>query len=111
MHTTTSHTGTSSHQQGHRSFGRYVAWATTATAVGLSALSIALAAPAAAKGPHPGPVIDRPEPTSSVSAQTNAGRMSTAPMRPPAARHPAPSLDLSRRFRSARSSTPEAPTT
>ena len=82
MNTTTSHTGTSSHQQGHRRFGRHVAWAMTATAVGLSALSIALAAPAAAKGPHPGPVIDRPEPTSSVSAQTNAGRTSTTPMTP-----------------------------
>jgi len=54
----------------------------TATAIGLSALSIGLATPAAAKGPHPGPVIDRPEPTSSVSAQTNAGRTSTAPMTP-----------------------------
>ncbi|MCX8558878.1 hypothetical protein OS121_27920 [Mycolicibacterium mucogenicum] len=82
MNTTTRHTGTSSYQQGHRSFGRHVAWAMTATAVGLSALSIALAAPAAAKGPHPGPVIDRPEPTSSVSAQTNAGRTSTTPMTP-----------------------------
>ncbi|TXH23357.1 MAG: hypothetical protein E6R06_15150 [Mycobacterium sp.] len=82
MNTTTNHTGTSSHQPGHRSFGRYVAWAMTATAVGLSALAIAVAAPAAAKGPHPGPVIDRPEPTSSVSAQTNAGRTSTIPMTP-----------------------------
>lgn len=61
-----------------RSIERLVA----GTAIGLSALSIALAAPAAAKGPHPGPVIDRPEPTSSVSAQTNAGRTSTAPMTP-----------------------------
>lgn len=54
----------------------------TGTAIGLSALSIALAAPAAAKGPHPGPVIDRPEPTSSFSAQTNDGHTSTAPMTP-----------------------------
>lgn len=52
----------------------------TATAIGLAALSIALATPAAAKGPHPGPVIDRPEPTSSLSAQTNDGSTSTAPM-------------------------------
>lgn len=56
--------------------------ATTATAIALSALSIALATPAAAKGPHPGPVIDRPEPTSSLSAQTNDGRTSTAPVSP-----------------------------
>jgi hypothetical protein len=82
MNTTASQTGTSSHEPGHGRFGRHLAWAMTATAVGLSALSIALAAPATAKGPHPGPVIDRPEPTSSVSAQTNAGRTSTAPMTP-----------------------------
>lgn len=50
------------------------------TAVGLSALSIALAAPAAAKGPHPGPVIDRAEPTSSLSAQTNDGVDATPPV-------------------------------
>lgn len=71
---TTHHTGT----ELRRSILRLM----TGTAVGLSALSIALAAPAAAKGPHPGPVIDRPEPTSSVSAQTNAGRTSTTPMTP-----------------------------
>jgi len=71
---TTHHTGT----ELRRSITRLV----TGTAIGLSALSIAMAAPAAAKGPHPGPVIDRPEPTSSVSAQTNAGRTSTAPMTP-----------------------------
>lgn len=71
---TTHHTGT----ELRRSITRLV----TGTAIGLSALSIAVAAPAAAKGPHPGPVIDRPEPTSSVSAQTNAGRTSTAPMTP-----------------------------
>lgn len=82
MNTTASHTRTSSHEQDHRSFRRHVAWAMTATAIGLSALSVALATPAAAKGPHPGPVIDRPEPTSSVSAQTNDGRTSTAPMTP-----------------------------
>jgi len=68
---------TTGHSRQHQ-----VARAVTATALGLSALSIALAAPAAAKGPHPGPVIDRPEPTSSVSAQTNDGRTSTAPINP-----------------------------
>ncbi|OBJ38603.1 hypothetical protein A5630_28880 [Mycolicibacterium mucogenicum] len=77
---TTHHTGT----ELRRSITRLA----TGTAIGLSALSIAMAAPAAAKGPHPGPVIDRPEPTSSVSAQTNAGRTSTAPMTP--AGHVAP---------------------
>ncbi|WP_020099676.1 hypothetical protein [Mycobacterium sp. 360MFTsu5.1] len=71
---TTHHTGTE--------FRRSITRLVTGTAIGLSALSIAMAAPAAAKGPHPGPVIDRPEPTSSVSAQTNAGRTSTAPMTP-----------------------------
>ncbi|MUL78161.1 hypothetical protein [Mycolicibacterium sp. CBMA 226] len=60
----------------------------TATAIGLSALSVAFATPAAAKGPHPGPVIDRPEPTSSLSAQTNDGHTSTAPLSP--AGHMAP---------------------
>jgi len=54
----------------------------TAGVIGVSALSITFATPAGAKGPHPGPVIDRPEPTSSLSAQNNDGRISTAPVRP-----------------------------
>ena len=74
MNTNNHHTGT----ELRRSIGRVM----TAGAIGVSALSIALAAPAAAKGPHPGPVIDRPQPTSSLSAQNNDGRVSTAPVSP-----------------------------
>ncbi len=74
MNITHHHTG----NELRRSITRLV----TAGAIGVSALSIAFATPAAAKGPHPGPVIDRPEPTSSLSAQNNDGRISTAPVSP-----------------------------
>ncbi|MUL65126.1 hypothetical protein BOO86_11675 [Mycobacterium sp. CBMA 234] len=75
---------TTTHAQQGRKLGRVLA----ATAVGLSALSIMFVAPAAAKGPHPGPVIDRPEPTSSLSAQNNTGRSATPPVR--LTQHPVP---------------------
>lgn len=83
MNTTgTDHTSASSRTRGQHKLHHSVVRVIAAGAVGLSALSIAMAAPSAAKGPHPGPVIDRPEPTSSLSAQNNDGRISTAPVSP-----------------------------
>lgn len=73
---------TTHNQHSGTEFRRSIVRLVTAGAIGVSALSIAFAAPAGAKGPHPGPVIDRPQPTSSLSAQNSGGRISTAPVRP-----------------------------
>jgi hypothetical protein len=78
MNTTTNdHTGTASRE--HRRRRHHAGRVLAAAAVGLAALSIALATPAAAKGHHPGHTMNHHKPTSSVTAQHNAATSSTRP--------------------------------